>query len=585
MSKGLCLLVPKALIAESKAALENIDVKGLNLPGILSCETENSDGKTLFELLETRGEEYEEFLVLCPGNEPEIPEEWKGRVHIHRLGSCAEALLGPSAVRRYLREGAYPALPSQLEPLIPFPEIKEAERNADYTPFPASEILLLNSGFCPEIEQKARELSKVSGLACTILDVDLDYFQLFLANLLYSCSAASLEKEKKKAEAKSASYAVAFEVLGQLLEAKDESEAIDGISEIFNLLFAPGKITYFSLKEGKVLEKQQYGPKTGEEETGAVCEKNIPEDKGEKREKIKAGFWKEIDTTFLESENCCLRDRKGFSVKIRDKGEVIGVLKAEEILFPEYVNRYLSLAVDIAAVCGLVISNSRKYHEVISSRKMLEQYSDVLKVINRIIRHDVSNELNVISMSLELFQMKGEERYVSKALKATERSADIINKMREMENLVSRGGRLNPCNIQAVIRELIENYPVEFKVEGSCRPLVDEAFPSLMDNIIRNAIIHGKTDRIDISIKNEGNFCVIRIADYGKGIPEEFKEKIFEEGFKFGETGNSGLGLYIVKKIVDRYEGSITVEDNRPSGTIFVMKLRSIQKGKKQSVN
>ncbi|MCF7793756.1 MAG: hypothetical protein K9N09_04600 [Candidatus Cloacimonetes bacterium] len=51
------------------------------------------------------------------------------------------------------------------------------------------------------------------------------------------------------------------------------------------------------------------------------------------------------------------------------------------------------------------------------------------------------------------------------------------------------------------------------------------------------------------------------------------KPKIFEEGFIHGETGHTGIGLYIVKKTIDRYEGSISVYDNEPKGVVFEINL------------
>ncbi|MCK4256700.1 HAMP domain-containing histidine kinase, partial [candidate division WOR-3 bacterium] len=46
-----------------------------------------------------------------------------------------------------------------------------------------------------------------------------------------------------------------------------------------------------------------------------------------------------------------------------------------------------------------------------------------------------------------------------------------------------------------------------------------------------------------------------------------------EESFRYGETGGSGLGLFIVKKTLERYGGSISVEGNKPSGTVFILNL------------
>ena len=76
-------------------------------------------------------------------------------------------------------------------------------------------------------------------------------------------------------------------------------------------------------------------------------------------------------------------------------------------------------------------------------------------------------------------------------------------------------------------------------------------------------------------MKNVGDFCEIRVADYGKGIPEKIKDKVFEEGFSHGESASTGQGLYIVKKLVDRYGGEVEIEDNKPKGAIFVLKLRA----------
>jgi len=99
----------------------------------------------------------------------------------------------------------------------------------------------------------------------------------------------------------------------------------------------------------------------------------------------------------------------------------------------------------------------------------------------------------------------------------------------------------------------------------------------VFENIMRNAVIHGKTERIDVDISSNNSECEIRIADYGKGIPDDIKGNIFEEGLSFGDSRGSGLGLYIVKKTIERYGGSIMVEDNKPKGTIFTIKLKYVK--------
>jgi len=71
--------------------------------------------------------------------------------------------------------------------------------------------------------------------------------------------------------------------------------------------------------------------------------------------------------------------------------------------------------------------------------------------------------------------------------------------------------------------------------------------------------------------------CSLRIADYGIGIPDKIKKKIFDEGFIYGKKGHTGIGLYIVNESVKRCGGEISVEDNKPKGTVFILRLQSVR--------
>ena len=81
---------------------------------------------------------------------------------------------------------------------------------------------------------------------------------------------------------------------------------------------------------------------------------------------------------------------------------------------------------------------------------------------------------------------------------------------------------------------------------------------------------------ITVDLENDGA-CSMSIADNGIGIPADIKQYIFKEGFRYGTTGNTGLGLYIARVIMDRY-GSIDVKDNVPSGAAFILKFKRSRK-------
>lgn len=211
----------------------------------------------------------------------------------------------------------------------------------------------------------------------------------------------------------------------------------------------------------------------------------------------------------------------------------------------------------------------------ITDRKKAEdkvnELNETLRILNKILRHDILNDLTIVLTAVDLMSEEN-EILKQKASKAISKSIDLIERMRELEQALISRREIEKYEINEVIQEVIRNYPeTDFKIIGKCKICSDEAIFSVFDNLIRNAIVHGKTKKIDIEIREKENSCEIRIIDFGVGIPKKIKNRIFEEGFSYGENKSTGLGLYIVKKIMERYDGSIKVMDNKPTGTIFVL--------------
>lgn len=217
----------------------------------------------------------------------------------------------------------------------------------------------------------------------------------------------------------------------------------------------------------------------------------------------------------------------------------------------------------------------RKKQELnyIRQKKKLEETLDILRTVNDILRHDILNNLTTAEIAIESMNSEDNDM-IQIAAKSIKKSINLIKQMKELDYLNAED-KLKKCDLKSIIENVIKNYDsIHFTVQGNCEVLADGALSSVIDNIIGNAIIHGKTDRIDIRVEKKDNWCEIRIADYGIGIPDEIKSKLFERGFKYGDSKQSGLGLYIVRKVVERYGGEVRVEDNHPSGAIFVIRLR-----------
>ena len=211
--------------------------------------------------------------------------------------------------------------------------------------------------------------------------------------------------------------------------------------------------------------------------------------------------------------------------------------------------------------------------ELENEREKLEELTGMLELINRTLRHDVLNALTSSQGYLEMVLDSAESsELVEKALMGVKRAVSVVKNMRAFESAVKMG-ELKCIDVAEIAREVAEIFD-NVRVTGRGKGLADEGLRSVIENIIQNAVIHSGTDRVEIHVREAGERCEIRIKDYGKGIPDEIKQKIFEEGFKYGETAQTGLGLYIVSKIVKRYGGEVWVEDNRPKGSVFVISLK-----------
>ena len=159
---------------------------------------------------------------------------------------------------------------------------------------------------------------------------------------------------------------------------------------------------------------------------------------------------------------------------------------------------------------------------------------------------------------------------------ASIRSKDLVNQMKDLESAISSGSELTKLDVETEIKKSAKTFSdLNISIEGGGSVMADSAFPAIFSNFFRNSIMHGGAKNIHIKIKENKNNIEITTADDGKGIPDEVKPKLFNEGAKFGETGNTGLGLYIIRKTIERYGGTIRVENNKPKGARFIVSLPS----------
>ncbi|MEG1990962.1 MAG: HAMP domain-containing sensor histidine kinase, partial [Christensenella sp.] len=104
----------------------------------------------------------------------------------------------------------------------------------------------------------------------------------------------------------------------------------------------------------------------------------------------------------------------------------------------------------------------------------------------------------------------------------------------------------------------------------------------LIMNLCDNAVKYNKMDgRVDVSLKDDGEFVYIIVKDTGIGVPKEDIARVFERFYRAKNSGGStvngtGLGLAIVKHIAALYDGELVMKSELGEGSEFSVKLKKM---------
>jgi|GEM_PF-1860427 signal transduction histidine kinase len=225
----------------------------------------------------------------------------------------------------------------------------------------------------------------------------------------------------------------------------------------------------------------------------------------------------------------------------------------------------------------LLYSFMKLYREMRDLNGKLETMVTFLKILNSSLRHDILNSLTVILGYLEFYRENKDEFLLEKIEEKLRYIEKSLQNFKTAESLV--GGE----NSQINLRELVEDVAQDFAGEAKISVRVEDVYvvgnsllKSAIWNIFQNSIRHGGKSGIKIEVRSEdlGSHVDLIITDNGVGIPKSIREKVFEEGFSFGSTAGSGMGLFIVKKTVEMFDGKVFIDSNEPEGTKFIIRLK-----------
>jgi two-component system OmpR family sensor kinase len=242
---------------------------------------------------------------------------------------------------------------------------------------------------------------------------------------------------------------------------------------------------------------------------------------------------------------------------------------------------WLFVAASGLAIYALTATGRRQLSR---TNERLQQTLRHSSVLHRVLRHNLRNACNVIELqSTEL----AEQASNGQAPKAA-----IERQVTELLNLGQKSGQLRQIAlaeqrrrnialdrlIDREIEEFRERHPgasVEMDVPEGVRVSAYPELEHVFGELFENAVEHTDGDvHITVGVRQTGGRVMVDVADDGPGLPE-MERQVLKEGMEKPLHHSQGLGLWIVRIIVEESGGTLAVVDNEPEGTIVRLELRA----------
>ena len=239
---------------------------------------------------------------------------------------------------------------------------------------------------------------------------------------------------------------------------------------------------------------------------------------------------------------------------------------------------------------GVVRASQRRSNHAHEAGRRRERR---LELVNRMLRHSLANDLNVVRAKAERLRgtVEGDaaERDLDVLTARAEQTTEFVAAMRALMDAVvaDETPSLEPVSIRAVLDEqvaAVSDAAPRATVAVAGAPSADCSVPggilleAMFENLLENAIQH--SDRPDPTVRvtaertTVGGEAAVRVsvADDGPGIPDDEKHRVLERGVTSGSHGG-GFGLSLVAELVDLYGGDIDIGDNEPRGAVVTVTL------------
>jgi len=359
-------------------------------------------------------------------------------------------------------------------------------------------------------------------------------------------------------------------------------------------------VVYLVNKEENILEQiAGYGAKVDENKE-IIDKLYIPFGKGIVGNVAQTGKAALVhDTT--KDERYVVDDMRRYSeisVPIIIKGEIVGVIDSEHSTKNFFTKEHLRLLKNVANLVSIQLTNAVNLERRIAAESENKELLENLKRSNKelrdfahVVSHDLKSPLRSINALISWFQEDYEHVLDEEANDTFDK---LNNKLEQMDALIDgilRYSSVNDKNVlttqEVNIKEVLEEIKTILYIPEHIKFTFPEELPiinadktrikQLFQNLISNAIVHIDKEEgiVEVQYTELKNYWKFSVSDNGVGIAKAYHDKIFKIFQTLDRKGKStGIGLSIVKKIIELYKGTISLESEEGKGTTFFFKLK-----------
>lgn len=277
------------------------------------------------------------------------------------------------------------------------------------------------------------------------------------------------------------------------------------------------------------------------------------------------------------------------------KGETLNevVIKGNE-LNEKLHKRWLMISGEGLVFVSLLLVGIYQIRKTFNKEAKLaqQQKNFLLSVTHELKSPIASAKLQLQTLQKHELNREKQQEMIANAINDTERLNSLVENILLAAKIDNNIDSLHKeeCNISDLISKVMNqtiasfNYKqkVQLSIEPDIHMKIDTTnFASIVLNLVENAIKYsGKDSTVTVSLKKQHEKIILTVADEGSGISDAEKKMIFQKFYRVGNeetrsTKGTGLGLYIVNYLVGQHNGTISVKNNVPKGSIFEVEFRS----------